>query len=164
YKNANYNSPTAIATAMSGPFPDVANGARGPFQSTSSNAAPAVPPTFSVDKVASACPDPLALAKCKIALSWTKPSSDTATPANRIGVEWYVLTRESRVLSVGGSFTTDTSFGTNGQKEINCPAGICAEGGFSQTPPANPATFTDDPPYANGAGQALEYRYTVAAK
>jgi prepilin-type N-terminal cleavage/methylation domain-containing protein len=164
YKVPTYNVPPNAATAMSDPYPAVANSAKGPFQSIYSGAAPAIVPQLNVDKAVSKCPDLSAPTKCKIALNWTKPATDTATPANQIGIEWYVITRAWRIQAAGGSFTRDTLFGTNGQKEINCVTGTCASGGFSQQTPVNPAAFNDDPPFANVGGQALEYQYTVAAK
>ena len=173
YKQPNWNTPNdpTGVQSMSDWFPPIGQSAMGPYQSTYSGAAPAPPPTLNVDKTtpnASGCPDPTAplSTNCRITLEWNKSNSDTATPANPIGVDWYVITRASRVQQSGGAFVADTSFGTNGQREINCSTGVCPSG-YSQSPPSAQATFVDTPPMytsGNAGGQVLEYQYTVGAK
>jgi prepilin-type N-terminal cleavage/methylation domain-containing protein len=176
YKLPAWNASGNTADSVSDYYPPVGTQAIGPKQASSSSTAPVTPPQLSVDKTNSGCPDPTVLGStnCRIALQWQKSTFDTANPQNPIGVEYYLVSRAARVQSLGGSFATDTHFGTNGQLEINCSTGTCANG-FSQAAPTTMATYLDNPPaYCLGAGnpiqqcttagQALEYQYTVAAK
>lgn len=168
FKQSTWNVGGVAANSISDFYPPIGQSAMGPYQSTYSGAAPVPPPATSVDKttpLASGCPDPTAPASsnCRVTLQWSKANSDTATPANPIGVDWYVITRGSRVQQAGGAFTPDASFGTNGQREVNCSIGVCPSG-YSQTSPSALGQYVDTPPILNSGGQVLEYQYTVAAK
>src|ERR1051325_10142660 len=168
YKQATWNAGGTTADSISDYYPAIGNPAIGPFQSTYGGAAPAVPPTITVDKttpMASGCPDPTAptSTNCRITLQWNKSTSDTANPAVPIRADCYVITPAQRLQQVVGDFKTDTSFHSNGQYEINCKSGVCASG-YSQSPPSAPAEFIDLPPMLDSDGQVLEYQYRVAAK
>jgi prepilin-type N-terminal cleavage/methylation domain-containing protein len=169
YKQNSWNASNDATDSMSAVYPPVGQQALGPREALSSNSAAAVPTQITVDKTtpkASGCPDPdnLTSKNCKITLQWPKVITDTVTPTpNPIGVEYYVLTRGYRLQSVGGSFTPDPGFGSNGQREINCSLGTCANG-YSQDLPINLATFVDRPPMADANGNSLEYQYRVAAR
>ena len=163
---AAWNASGSTADSISD-FSPATPGANAPSAQATTTVAPNILPSLNIDRTtpnATGCPDPqnLASPNCRITLTWSPVSTDTA--GNPIGVDRYMITREWRIQGSNGAYVPDTLFGANGQKEVNCPTGLCGSGGGTYSQLGGSPTYADTPPFLNNGGLALEYQYTVAAK
>jgi prepilin-type N-terminal cleavage/methylation domain-containing protein len=159
-KQATWNASGSTADSISDIYPPVGTNAIPGY--ASSNNLPLMPPNPSFlrfDTANSGCPDPInGGPNCKIVVMWDKVTTDSA--GNGINVDDYRITRKVKHQNnfPTGTYTLDTTFGTNGQMDVP---------GYSQIS-GSPVTYTDNPPMADSnplyLGSLFTYEYTVEAK
>jgi len=116
-----YNTSNNLNDSLSKMAPPVAQATTITGTAADNPSAQAVaPPDLKVNTVTSACPAPLT-SNCKIDLTWSKVTSDTAGAA--IGVDRYRITRY-RKKQTDTTFALDTTFNATGSLDVK---------GYSQT-------------------------------
>jgi len=149
--NNSYNASNNANDSMSTLTPPVGQPAVSGTANDLSTALALAPLNLKVDSTTSSCPAPSS-SNCKIDLTWSKTTADTA--GNAIGVDRYRLTRY-RKKQTDTTFLLDTTFNATGSLDVK---------GYSQTN-AGVVSYSDLSAVAVDLadGKPWYYRYTIAA-
>lgn len=153
--NPAYNTSGNISGSVSLSYPnDIANERGIPGLAHDAGVKASAPPTFSINGLASACPQPPST-NCEVVMNWSKVTTDSG--GNALGVDKYRIVRYHKKMTDIGFILDSTFDAANGRPYIDV-------GGFSQTAPGT-ATYTDNsgPAIDPGDGRPWFYRYTVEA-
>jgi hypothetical protein len=145
-RNAAWNNPANASTAQSNFYPP-RNQAAIPGSAVNTTT-PSTPTNLAVDTTQSSCPAPPS-ANCKVALQWSKVTTDTV--GNAIGVDVYRIKRSRKYLT-DPAYVTDPTF-----------TPIDVSGSTSDASAI--ATWVDTTgPATDANGVPWYYQYVVAAK